>query len=525
MKELLFIACLALLASTAFAQLKRPRGVAISKAEFYQEGRDFQCLDGSQLIAFEKINDDYCDCDDGSDEPGTAACPNGSFHCTNAGHKPKYIPSSRVNDGICDCCDGSDEYDGRVTCANYCKELGKQMREELEKQRALLLEGYEIYKEYVHKGTEARKEKQNKLDELRTQRDELKAIKDQLEDKKQELEIPEKEAKDKHRTEWEETKALMKEEKNKATAKEAFDELDANADQIVTVEEMQVHQEFDIDNGGEVSAEEAREYLEDHPQVDFEVFYDKIWENIKEVYKKPGSESSESAPPPEQTTTPPPTSNEEIVDHFDDLPDEEDDEEEFLEDEEDLEDEDQEEKVDEQGDDFKIPEYDEETKKLIEAADQARREFDQADSRYREVDRELTETEKVLALDFGPNNEFYPLRGECYEFTDREYTYKLCPFEKATQRNKHGGTETNLGHWGKFDGPENRKYAAMKYEKGQNCYNGPDRSCYVKIECGLHNELRSSAEPNRCEYEYVFASPAACREPPPATYDPNHDEL
>ena len=42
----------------------------LSELELYDASKAFRCLDGSLTIPFSHINDDYCDCADGTDEPG-----------------------------------------------------------------------------------------------------------------------------------------------------------------------------------------------------------------------------------------------------------------------------------------------------------------------------------------------------------------------------------------------------------------------------------------------------------------------
>jgi len=61
------------------------------------------CDGGKKILKLHYINDDYCDCDDGSDEPGTAACAgrNAVFYCKNAGHIAVSIPTGWVDDGHC----------------------------------------------------------------------------------------------------------------------------------------------------------------------------------------------------------------------------------------------------------------------------------------------------------------------------------------------------------------------------------------------------------------------------------------
>ena len=83
-------------------------------------GQVFACRDGSNKHAV--MNDDYCDCADGLDEPLSSACSHilvarPRFSC-GGNERDKLIYVSRLNDGICDCKDGSDEW---LREADYCK--------------------------------------------------------------------------------------------------------------------------------------------------------------------------------------------------------------------------------------------------------------------------------------------------------------------------------------------------------------------------------------------------------------------
>lgn len=139
----------------------------------------FTCLDGSKTIPASAVNDDYCDCPDGSDEPGTPACAGTldkqgasverpTFYCLNEGHIPGRVFSSRVNDGICDpeCCDGSDEYDSPTHCPNTCEQIGKEYREQKEAAAKLRRTGAKIRKSYIAHAANEKARLQHELTRL-----------------------------------------------------------------------------------------------------------------------------------------------------------------------------------------------------------------------------------------------------------------------------------------------------------------------------------------------------------------------
>uniref|UniRef100_A0A669BAX6 Glucosidase 2 subunit beta n=1 Tax=Oreochromis niloticus TaxID=8128 RepID=A0A669BAX6_ORENI len=358
-------------------EVQRPRGVPLSKRQFYEEGKPFTCLDGSRTIPFDRVNDDYCDCQDGSDEPGTAACPNGSFHCTNAGFRPTFIPSSRINDGICDCCDTTDEYNSGATCQNTCRELGRKERESLQKMAEIAKEGFLLKQQLIHEANRGLEDKKAKLGDVQGSKKDLEAKVEALRTVKEAAEQPEREAKERHLKAWE--------------GKLSFKSISPST----------VCNEHDI-TGSLVSFKLNIKYCLSLIVLLFNFGFGICFRNL----------------------------------------------------------------------------------------------------------------EKEISFDFGPSSEFAYLYSQCYELTTSEYIYRLCPFNRVTQKPKFGGSETNLGSWGKWAGPEDSIYSVMKYEHGTGCWQGPSRSTTVKLTCGKETVVTSTSEPSRCEYLMEFTCPAICQEPP-----------
>ncbi|OWK11882.1 PRKCSH [Cervus elaphus hippelaphus] len=473
-------------------EVKRPRGVSLTNHHFYDESKPFTCLDGSASIPFDQVNDDYC----------TAACPNGSFHCTNTGYKPLYISSRWVNDGVCDCCDGTDEYNSGIVCENTCKEKGRKERETLQQMAEVTREGFRLKKILIEDWKKAREEKQKKLIELQSGKKSLEDQVEMLRTLKEEAEKPEKEAKDQHRKLWEvcpprwpdsepqpqhpvgrahEQQATSKEQRERELAASAFQELDDDMDGAVSVAELQTHSELDTDGDGALSEGEAQVLSPPLRLGRVEGIAPGQAQGLQATWR--GLLGLGKLAPPHQSQGP------------------------FC---------------------------------LLGAAQEARNKFEEAERSLKDMEESIRNLEQEISFDFGPNGEFAYLYSQCYELTTNEcvpcghewYIYRLCPFKLVSQKPKLGGSPTSLGTllshstWGSWAGPDHDKFSTMKYEQGTGCWQGPNRSTTVRLLCGKETVVTSTTEPSRCEYLMELMTPAACPEPPPEyPMEGDHDEL
>ncbi|KAM3967075.1 glucosidase 2 subunit beta [Aphomia sociella] len=498
------------------SDVPRPRGVSLSKLSLYSPTKDFTCFDGTVTIPFSHVNDDYCDCFDGSDEPGTSACLNGVFHCTNAGHRSQNIPSSRVNDGICDCCDGTDEYVVPNTCANICDELGKEAKAEAQRLAELHKAGNHLRQELIEKGNKKRNEMAEQLSQLERDKADAEKIKSEKEALKNEIESKENDALKVYREAEEserQKKAEEEKEKSMKESMEQFERFDSNSDGILTSEEITTVNVFDKNKDGQVDEEEIKYFFGDSENVDKESFVTKTWPLLKPLLMM------------EQGMFRPQQDGEETDHDADEEASHDLDNEDLGSEDENL---DVDLPVDDNEEQENEPEtsskYDEETQKLLNEATEARRQFSDTERTVREIEANIRNIQQNLEKDYGLQQEFATLDGQCLEYEDKEYIYKLCMFQKVTQKSKNSGSETGLGNWGEWAGNDN-KYSVMKYTNGVACWNGPNRITLVNVQCGLETKMLSVTEPLRCEYKIDLSTPAACDGLNAAQQESSHDEL
>ena len=122
------------------------------------------------------------------------------------------------------------------------------------------------------------------------------------------------------------------------------------------------------------------------------------------------------------------------------------------------------------------------------------------------------ESKKESGIDIGAHGEYAAFINECYDFDERDYTYRVCMFKDVKQVSKSGGSDVIIGYWDSWSGPSNNHYLNMNYNNGATCWNGPARSIVLTLKCALEHRIIDVREPSRCEYAMVFETPSACDE-------------
>ncbi|KKZ57835.1 protein kinase C substrate 80K-H [[Emmonsia] crescens] len=523
-----------------------PRGVAPEFAKYYKDPSTFTCISNPSIqIPFSAVNDDYCDCPDGSDEPGTSACASIShfspsdlrddgvnrtpalpgFYCINTGHKPSVISFQRINDGVCDyevCCDGSDEWArvGGIKCENRCKEIGKEWRKNEEKRQKSQTAAVKKRRELVKDAARLRKEVEDRISDLEV---EIIASKLKVEGLKAQLE----EVRARERG-----KVVKGQPKGKVNvlaglAKERVEELrgalvdvrrerDESLARVSQLEAIlsKFKEEYNP-NFNDEGVKRAVRAWEDYAARDHTVNYDdKTLNRDLDEICKPDNENSGID-----------------WDHW--------------ENEQDVE--------PELGLFYKVAAYFPDSlinyieDKVLQlrsflisngiiadtssdsgtaesrAVTEARNAVSAEESSLDRIRSQLDDHKSDLNKDYGRDSVFRSMKGSCISKDSGEYTYELCWMEKTKQIPQKGGSHTTMGTFSAFTtvtvDEQNsagkvvpQEKMALEYTNGQTCWNGPARSTKIVLDCGEKDEILKVTEDEKCVYSMFVTTPAACED-------------
>ncbi|KAI1440598.1 glucosidase 2 subunit beta [Annulohypoxylon stygium] len=535
-----------------------PRGVGPEFVKFYEIKDTFTCIGHPSItIPASRVNDNSCDCPDGTDEPGTAACAlldrlspeqplpgslSGTtnttnalpgFWCANKGHVGSYVPFMYVNDGVCDydlCCDGSEEYGnvGGVKCENRCAEIGKEWRRVEQERKDNLERANKRRRTMVKESKELRRRVEAKISTLAEEIKELEVKRDELKTKLDEVERQER------------FKVVKNEGPGKlgvlaGLAKTRIDELrdalskvvDERRDLRAKVEELEgilaAFKEEYNPNFNDEGVKKAVRGWEDYAAKKAGEAQEQLDETgILNVMKEDSEESGINWKEFEEDEA----SDTDILYSFEAyLPGPL---REFLHSKINL---------------LRIwliengvladSSSEKSESRLVKAAREAH------DSVANEVNakrRTQEEQQRDLEKDYGKDDIFRYLKGKCVMTEAGEYEYELCWLDKTSQKSKKGGGKTNMGNFDRFDFDESDeeerhdgkglgrgRRIVLRYENGQGCWNGPNRKTDVWLACAETEELWRVSELEKCVYKMEVGTPAVCEE----VVEPGHvkDEL
>ncbi|MCJ1477158.1 hypothetical protein MMC13_005829 [Lambiella insularis] len=522
------------------------RGFSIpAVARYYKTQDAFVCLSNPSIsLPLSNVNDDYCDCPDGSDEPGTSACSYLSplspatpanaahdsinvtlalpgFYCKNKGHQPSYIPFLSVNDGVCDydlCCDGSDEWAqvGGVSCPDKCKEIGKEWKKQDEQRQKALGGAAKKRKELVVEAKRLRKEIEDQILNIGVKVEasevKVKALEDQL------AEVERKERGKVVKSSGKGSKLAIL----TTLAKERIAELreflidvrsqrDQGRDSITELESIltQFKDEYNPnfnDEGVKRAVRSWEEYAaREKPDVT-----DAAHERDLDEVCKADSETDNI--------------------NWDEWKDTDENDIDLL---------------------YKFEEYlpknlrtwldqklrdirillvnngvlaparhaDHESKAVTDVRDALESARDDLEKNR----KQLSSHRDDLETSHGPDDVFRALKGQCVSKDSGEYTYELCWLDRTKQKSKKSGGDTNLGSFIRIESlvvdddiaPDGKglgsgERVAMKHENGQHCWNGPNRSTTVVLGCAEKDEIWKIVEEEKCVYRMEVGTPAVC---------------
>lgn len=426
-------------------------------------GNTFMCFNGQgEPLGFKAVNDNFCDCEDGSDEPGTGACAGQDvtlFHCNNEHSQARQIYASMVDDGLCDCCDGTDEA-GRAsrsqeigqagTCPNTCVEEGAELAKERAFRHQTLVEGKAKRAEIVAKAIEERQQAQARLEEVRKERP-------LLEEQLHAAEEVAKKAK-------EEAEAAANHTDTQTQIDELRGLLAEQAQQIKTLQqEVAELRAAGAPQGHEANPEAVHNKIHLKPKVSE---YAKWMDNAEAMAGDiEGGEDIEGAIGDGEAEAGEATADPDLAEA-------------------------------EAAAAAAVPSG---VQSATPAVEEKSPEVKELEDKISTAKREERTLRKKISNRPEDRLHYADLDGKCIEKKDAEYTYKACFFDDAKQ------DHTSLGRWKEWTGP----HSAL-FDRGAMCHGGPERTCHVYFECGTETAVVDITEPSRCAYEMIITHPGAC---------------